>query len=62
MKDWLHIQKYGSISRKEYAELVGISPAVAFRDLDEIVKNGILQTLNSGRSRRYIQISNPKNT
>lgn len=61
MKGWLHIQKYGSISRKEYAELVGISPSAAFRDLDKMVTNGILRTLNSGRSRRYTQVGDPKN-
>jgi ATP-dependent DNA helicase RecG len=55
LKAWQYIQSAGSISRKQYAELVGLSPATAFRDLDAMVDKGLLRTVGGGRSRRYIQ-------
>ncbi len=57
MQAWLFIQKSGSISRKEYAELVGLSATTAFRDLDEMVEKGILRAIGGGRSRRYAPVS-----
>jgi ATP-dependent DNA helicase RecG len=60
LKAWQIIRSAGSISRKEYAALVGVSSVTAFRDLNDMLDKGFLRTVGSGRSRRYAQGSESK--
>ena len=49
-----HIKRYGYITNKRYRELSGISKATAYRDLEVLVKQGILKETGEKRARRYI--------
>ena len=47
------IGEKGSISNREYRELVGVSNKTAFLELNAMVQEGILETRGSARSLRY---------
>ncbi len=49
-----HIKRYGYITNKRYRELSGISKATAYRDLDGLVKQGIVKETGEKRARRYM--------
>lgn len=53
-KALLHIRQNGSIGRKEYALMFGISRSSAYRDLDDLVERGILKTAGNGPQMRYV--------
>lgn len=46
----------GSIARKDYAEIVDVSPLTAYRDLSYLVEKGLLEPRGVGRNRRYYAI------
>lgn len=48
-----YIKEHGQISRKEYVDLVSISPRQALIDLKELVKKKVLVAVGKGRSSKY---------
>lgn len=51
-----YIRKHGQISRRDYAELTGISGETAKRDLGKLVHDGVLFIHRAGRSTVYTLI------
>ena len=52
-----YLQKISQIKREEYVEIMEVSTMTAYRDLDELVKKGLLKVSGQGRSTRYILAS-----
>lgn len=48
-----YVREHGQISRRIYAEHVGVSPETAKRDLAELVSEGVLSIHRAGRSTFY---------
>ena len=53
IKALVYIQQSGSISRKEYAQIAGVSPSSAYRDLTDLVQRGIHVSIGIGSQLRY---------
>ena len=50
-----HLRERGSLSRKEYVELTGVSPRTANRDLDDLVARGVIRPDGGkGRAAGYL--------
>ena len=56
-----HLRKQGSISKREYQDLVSISTRTALNDLTVLVNKGVLVRVGTGKSSRYVLSSNPQN-
>lgn len=54
MKAMRFIKEHGEISRKEYVELVAISPRMAHLDLTNMVNKKLITPVGKGRSVKYI--------
>jgi ATP-dependent DNA helicase RecG len=50
----LYVGEHGRISRGELAELGGVSPRTAARDLKDLVDQGILTLRGAGRGAHYV--------
>jgi ATP-dependent DNA helicase RecG len=55
------LRKQGSISNREYQDLVSVSTRTALYDLTTLVNKGVLVRIGSGKSSRYALSSKPKN-
>jgi ATP-dependent DNA helicase RecG len=51
----------GSVSKREYQDLVSVSPRTALYDLTTLVNKGVLVRTGSGKSFRYVLSTKPKN-
>ena len=49
----VYTQRKGQIARREYAEITGVSPLTATRDLADLVSKGILRVEGQSRNRVY---------
>ena len=56
-----HLRKQGSISKREYQDLVSISTRTALNDLTVLVNKGVLVRVGTGKSSRYSLSSKPQN-
>jgi ATP-dependent DNA helicase RecG len=56
-----HLRKHGSISKREYQDLVSISTRTALNDLTVLVNKGVLVRVGTGKSSRYVLSSKPQN-
>jgi ATP-dependent DNA helicase RecG len=56
-----HLRKQGSISKREYQDLVSISTRTALYDLTVLVNKGVLVRVGTGKSSRYVLSSKPQN-
>jgi ATP-dependent DNA helicase RecG len=54
------LRKQGSVSKREYQDLVSVSPRTALYDLTTMVKKGVLVRTGSGKSSRYTLSTKPK--
>lgn len=50
----LYVGEHGRITRREYAELLGVSSRTAARDLSNLVERGILTLRGAGRGAHYV--------
>ncbi len=48
-----YIKEYGEISRKQYVELVGISPRMAHLDFTNLLDKKIIERIGKGRASKY---------
>jgi len=55
------LRKQGSISKREYQDLVSISARTALYDLTVLVNKGVLVRVGTGKSSRYVLSSKPQN-
>ena len=55
------LRKQGSVSKREYQDLVSVSPRTALSDLTTLVNKGVLVRTGSGKSSRYALSTKPKN-
>lgn len=51
-----HVDQHGSITNREYRELVGISNRTANRDFAELIDHAILVLVGNGRGARYERV------
>jgi len=58
IKGLVHAAQQGSISRREYGDLTGVSHMTAYRDLSVLVQHGFLQVRGTGRAVRYVPSAN----
>ncbi|MCX6690732.1 MAG: DeoR family transcriptional regulator [Methanoregula sp.] len=56
-----YLRKQGSISKREYQDLVSVSTRTALYDLTALVNKGVLVRIGTGKSSRYSLSSKPKN-
>ncbi|MDO9326653.1 MAG: ATP-binding protein [Methanoregula sp.] len=56
-----YLRKQGSISKREYQDLVSISTRTALYDLTVLVNKGVLVRVGTGKSSRYVLSSKPQN-
>jgi ATP-dependent DNA helicase RecG len=56
-----YLRKQGSISKREYQDLVLVSARTALYDLTALVNKGVLVRVGTGKSSRYSLSSKPKN-
>ncbi|MCX6696380.1 MAG: transcriptional regulator, partial [Methanoregula sp.] len=56
-----YLRKLGSISKREYQDLVSISTRTALYDLTALVNKGVLVRVGTGKSSRYSLSSKPQN-
>ncbi|MEE8470373.1 MAG: hypothetical protein V3S51_03490, partial [Dehalococcoidia bacterium] len=56
----LYAMKIGYISRKDYAEITGVSLLTATRDMTDMVQKDLLLPEGAGRNRRYNYIHRAK--
>lgn len=56
----LYAKKHGQISRRDYAQLTGVSTKTAYRDLAQLVARGILETRGAGRYIHYVFKEEPE--
>ena len=47
------------ITRRDYAEIAGVSPLTATRDLASMTEKGFLRPVGSGRNRKYLTLIDP---
>ena len=55
------LRKQGSISKREYQDLVSVSTRTALYDLTALVNKGVLVRIGTGKSSQYSLSSKPKN-
>jgi len=55
------MRKQGSMSKREYQELVSVSTRKALYDLTALINKGVLIRIGTGKSSRYSLLSNQKN-
>ncbi len=48
-----HLANHSPISRQGYVDLVGVSKSQAFRDLEELLEEGVIERIGVGRGTRY---------
>ena len=50
-----YVDEHGGISRQQYIDLTGVAKSQAYRDLEEMCQNGILQRVGQGRGTKYVR-------
>jgi len=58
----IYAEKMGSISRKDYVEIAGVSPITAMRDLASLAERKLLAVKGASRNRRYYPVLNNINS
>lgn len=49
-----HVKKAGKITNSEYQDIVGVTRKTASRDLDRLVKKGVLERVGTKRGAHYV--------